>query len=228
MAIPPPPGPLHDPQVEAVLARLHGEAAAQAERLQRWHAERDAALIHDGAWDWTQVYAELRDAYLALDREQGEWGYLLARAIGARRIVEFGTSFGISTIYWAAAVRDNGGGLVVGSELWPEKAAQARRHVAEAGLAAYVDVRPGDAQETLRDPGGPVDLVLLDGRTDYNLPILRLLEPWLRPGAVVIADNVFRFATDMAPYLAYVQDPANGYRTTTLALKSGTEFTVRA
>ena len=79
---------------------------------------------------------------------QGQLLYLVARALAARRIVEFGTSFGISTLYLAAAVRDNGGGSVIGSEIEPTKHRAATAHLAEAGLAAGADVRLGDARET--------------------------------------------------------------------------------
>src|SRR5690606_29751052 len=85
----------------------------------------------------------------------------------ARRVVEAGTSFGVSTLYLAAAVRDTvegraGEGIVIGTEHEPAKAAAARAHFAEAGLSEFVDLREGDLRETLRDPGGPVDFLLLD------------------------------------------------------------------
>jgi predicted O-methyltransferase YrrM len=218
---------LDDPRIEAVLDRLYAEAAGQLSFLERRREKGGNPRLADGTVDWTRQYTELRELYLPLDREQAEWCYLVARAIGARRIVEFGTSFGVSTIHWAAAVRDNGGGLVIGSELWPEKAEQARHNVEAAGLAAFVDIRTGDGRETLRDPGGPVDLVLLDGRPDYYVGILKMLEPFLRRGGVVITDNVFRFEREMAPYLDYVKRPEHGYRSVTLPLKDGTEFAVR-
>jgi hypothetical protein len=99
----------------------------------------------------------LKDLYVPVSPKQGRLLYLVARSLRAQRIVEFGTSFGISTTYLAAAVRDNGGGVVVGSELEPGKVATARRHLEEAGLSTFVDIREGDAQETLKNPGGTVD-----------------------------------------------------------------------
>ena len=95
--------------------------------------------------------------------EQGDLIYLLCRGLRATRVVEFATSVGMSTLYFAAAMRDNGGGPVIGSELVPAKVAAARRNLAEAGLAGYADIREGDARQTLRDLGGPVDFVLIDG-----------------------------------------------------------------
>ena len=116
-----------------------------------------------GPVDWDAARAVYRDKYISLEREQGNLLYLLARSLRATRAAEFGTSFGISTIYLAAAMRDNGGGLALGSEIEPTKAAVANENLALAGLAQYAEVRVGDARETLADPGGPLDLVLIDG-----------------------------------------------------------------
>jgi predicted O-methyltransferase YrrM len=152
--------------------------------------------------------------------------YLVARSIDARRIVEFGTSFGISTIYMAAAVKDNGGGMVIGSELEPSKHAKAKEHLREAGLAAFADVRPGDALKTLANVEAPVDMVLLDGWKDAYLPVLKLLEPKLRPRAVVLADNIYTFKKALRPYVEYVQSEANGFVSTTLDISDGFELSV--
>src|SRR5262244_2810427 len=130
--------------------------------------------------------------YLPVSRTQGQMLYLVARSIDARRIVEFGTSFGISTIYLAAAVKDNGGGVVVGSELDASKHAKAEANLRRAGLDGFADVRLGDALKTLADVEAPVDMVLLDGWKDSYLPVLKLLKPKLRPRAVVLGDNIFR------------------------------------
>jgi predicted O-methyltransferase YrrM len=109
-------------------------------------------------------------------------------------VVEFATSVGMSTLYFAAAVRDNGGGTVIGSEIVPEKVAAARRNLAEAGLAHLVDIRQGDARETLRDLGGPVDFVLIDGWPIRETPslarqVIEIVAPQIRPGGLVLNDN---------------------------------------
>src|SRR5258708_5154033 len=84
---------------------------------------------------WLNVIApHVKNAYIQISSDAGETIYNTARAIDARRIVEFGTSFGVSTIYLAAAVRDNGGGKVIGTELEPTKVAVARQNIAAAGL----------------------------------------------------------------------------------------------
>jgi predicted O-methyltransferase YrrM len=169
----------------------------------------------------------LRDLYVPVSPKQGRLLYLLARARGARRIVEFGTSFGLSTIHLAAAVRDNGGGQVVGTELEPRKVAVARRNLEAAGLSDWAEIREGNALDTLSDPGGPVDLVFLDGFAPLYLPVLELVAPQLSPGAVVVADNLFTFRRQLAEYVAYMRDPSNGFLSIPLFLKDGTELSVR-
>lgn len=148
----------------------------------------------------------------------------MARSLGAKNVVEFGTSFGISTLYLAAAVKDNGGGQVIGTEIEESKHARALENIAEAGLADFVDVRLGDALETLEKTPTPIDLVLIDGWKDLYLPVLKLLQPRLRPGAVVLADNIFTFKKDLQPYVDYVQCGDNGFESTTLHLSDGFEF----
>ena len=107
-----------------------------------------------------------------------------------KTLVEFGTSFGISTLHLAAALRDNGGGQLIGSEFEPSKAARARENLAAANLSDLVDIREGDALETFaRDLPKPIDLVLLDGAKDLYPSILSLLEGRLRVGALIVADN---------------------------------------
>lgn len=213
-----------DPRVEAVLRRLHAAASGQGLQIVR---KLGGAMLGRKKLSWSELAERARDLYLPLSAEQGALCYLLARSIGARRIVEFGTSFGVSTIYLAAAVRDNGGGLVTGTELVAEKASKARQHLDEAGLAAFAEVREGDALETLRDLEGPLDMLLLDGWKDGYLPAIKLLGPLVRRGGLVVGDNIFTFRRGLAPYVAYMQDPRNGFRSSTLALADGTELSVR-
>ncbi|MGN4091610.1 O-methyltransferase, partial [Burkholderia gladioli] len=137
--------------------------------------------------------------------------YQLARGAGARHIVEFGTSFGISTLHLAAALRDNGGGRLVSCEFEPSKIERARRNLAEGGLADLVEIREGDALRTLAaDLPESIDLVLLDGAKSLYPAVLALLESRLRPGAFVIADN----AEHSPEYLERMRSPAQGYLST--------------
>jgi len=123
-------------------------------------------------------------------------------------------------------VRDNGGGCVIGSEFEPTKVAKARENVAEAGLGDLVEIREGDAQETLGNPDGTIDMVF-DGHKDLYLSILKMLTPHLRKGAVVVADNIYTFRRALAPYVRYISDSRNGFNSVVLHLKDGTAYSVR-
>jgi predicted O-methyltransferase YrrM len=218
---------LDDPRVANVLDRLH--RAARGDWL---FFARNLPMMARAIFSSQPIAppgeqaALFKDVYIPISRAQGRFLYLVARSIGARRIVEFGTSFGVSTIYAAAAARDNGG-RVIGSELEPAKQRAAGANLAEAGLADLVEIRLGDAMETLRDVDSPVDLVLLDGWKELYLPVLRMLGPKLRPGAVVLADNIKTFRRALAPYVEYVQSGRNGFASITLPLKDGFEYSVR-
>jgi predicted O-methyltransferase YrrM len=219
----PPRSSLFDPRVRAVLDRLHAASRAERPRVARELLQRLVRRPRDAAEEtaWTKGF------YLSIGRSQGHFLYALARSAAARRVVEFGTSMGISTLYLAAAVRDNGGGVVIGSELEAEKVRRARANLEEAGLAEWVEIREGDALETLRDPGGVVDLAFLDGWKELYLPVLERLTPHLRRGALVVGDNMFTFWRALAPYRAHVRDASRGFQSQTLFLGDGTELSVR-
>ena len=164
----------------------------------------------------------LQDLYLPISAEAGKLLYTLVRAIRPETVVEFGTSFGISTVYLAAAVTDNSVGHVVTTELSSRKVEAAQANLRQAGVSGAVTVLAGDARETLVGLPGPVGLVLLDGWKDLCLPVLRLLEPVLAPGALVAADD--NSHASMADYLRYVRDPANGYVTVSFPVDDGMEI----
>jgi predicted O-methyltransferase YrrM len=218
--------------VAAVLKRLFQEAESAdrplLERFRNREATQDemVKLLEAEAKDYRTVYRKYVDNFLNVSADFGRFLYMCARARKAKRIVEFGTSFGISTIHLACALRDGGGGQVIGTELEPTKAQRARENLAAAGLADLVDIRVGDALDTLKEGiGGDVDVVLLDGAFSLYLPVLTLLEPHLRSGALVIGDN----AMEQAPgYLDYVRNPQNGYLSLAVpfAAGRGNELTV--
>jgi predicted O-methyltransferase YrrM len=158
--------------------------------------------------------------------EQGDLIYLLCRAMRAKRVAEFATSIGMSTMYFAAAMKDNGGGIVIGSELVKEKVETARANLTEAGLEKFADIRPGDARKTLADMGGDIDFMLFDGwplleGPSLSLQVLRIAAPQIRIGGLLMNDN------GEEDYLEYVRNPANGFRTLTLPLKGETELSVK-
>lgn len=199
------PATIDTPRFVNLLERLWAAADASKDEVQRWmstQSPEELATRREDAADYRIFYRENKGAYLALPRSLARLLYILARTHRARTIVEFGTSFGISTLYLAAGVHDNGGGAVIGSEFDADKAGQARRNLEEAGLGEGVEIREGDALDTLAGGiPGPVDLVFLDGAKQLYVPVLRLLEGRLAPGSLVVADNV-----DESPdYLRYVR-----------------------
>jgi predicted O-methyltransferase YrrM len=158
--------------------------------------------------DYRAFYGKAKDIHMPVSPETGTLLYMLARANRARAIVEFGTSFGISTLHLAAALRDNGGGRLIGSDFEPNKLAHARANLDAAGLADLVEICEGDALETLAQ-GLPatIDLVLLDGHKPLYARILALVAPHLRAGSFIVADNA-----DACPdYKALVRAPGSAY-----------------
>lgn len=213
--------PLEDDAIRRTLAREHERAQQDEGRLAsarpRIEAARAAGRTDFGLYP--------KDVYLAVSPAMGRFLYLAARAIGARRIVEFGASFGISTIYLAAAAKEAGGNVVT-TELEPSKAARARANLAEAGLDGQVEIRVGDALETLKDVRGPVDLLFLDGWKEAYLPVLQLVQPALRPGACVLADNISTFPDELRSYVASVNRLRGPYRSTSIPFPSGLEYSI--
>ncbi|WP_433378367.1 O-methyltransferase [Actinoplanes sp. CA-142083] len=207
---------LHSGPIKDVLERLH----AAAER----DDELDLGPLPAGATAAERAEA-LAPVYMPVSPEGGNLLYTLARASRPQTVVEFGTSYGISGLYLAAALRDNGAGRLVTTELSAAKVAAARDNFAAAGVADLIDVLPGDALETLAGIDGPIGMVLLDGWKDLYLPVLRLLEPRLSPGAPVVADDA-SFAS-VRPYLDYVRDPANGYVTVDFPVEDGMAISCR-
>jgi len=222
--------------IDGLLDRLYSADDGQREGVFAYFSARAA----EGSMDWNRFDARtnefLRDKFIALDRPKAEFCYSVCRALGARRVVEAGTSFGVSTLFLATAVRDTlqqdggdgGTGLVIATEYEPDKARIARRHFAEAGLERFIDLREGDLRRTLADIDGPIDFMLVDIWTPMARPALELVAPHLREGAVIICDNTSQFRDAYADYFAFVRDPRNGFRTMTLPFEGGLEFTVRA
>ncbi len=150
---------------------------------------------------------------------------MLAAAPGVRHVVEFGASVGSSTIHLAAALRDGGGGRLVTTELDERKARMAAEHLAAAGLADLVDLRRGDALQTLAGLDAPVDLLVLDGSNDLYRAVQGLVEPWLRPGSLVIAD--LSAGDPWCEAYAEHMAAAPGYVTVRLALDEGVVLAAR-
>lgn len=220
-----------DPRAEAVLAELAEQANRQEAAMSAYYAAKRRSAKRTTDPDSRADMDFVRDKLVALDPEKCALCYLLCRSIGARNVVEFGTSFGVSTIYLAAAVRDTvhekgGAGLVIGTEIEPTKAAVANTNLRDAGLDAYVDLRV-DARETLMNLDEPVDFLLLDSWIPLVRPVMDVVAPHLRPGAIVLCDNVERYEEEYADYTALVRDPRNGFRSVLLSHQGGLELSVK-
>jgi len=214
-----------DEKVRLVLGRLHEEAGRDNMKRIWSFMPYLPQMLMGRKLPWDRLQYKHDSSFLAVSPAGGIYLYLLARAIGARRIVEFGTSFGVSTIYLALGVRDNGGGLVIGTEMVASKAASARNSIKEAGLGDFVEIREGNALDTLKDLAGPVDFLLSDGWPQYALPVLQLVAPKMRHGAVVVNHNVVGLRGDHVEYVAYLRDPSNGFVSGSMTLAG--EFSVR-
>jgi len=208
---------LQTDHVRTVLDRLFA-AASQDDEAPRW-ANPDVSWESATAQERADA---LQAAYLPIAARGGELLYILVRAKRPTTIVEFGTSYGISTLYLAAAVADNGMGSVVSTELNSAKVVAARANLLEARLSDHVSILQGDAITTLKDIRGPIDLVLLDGWKDLCLPVLRSLESRLSAGALIAADDIN--LPSMTRYLDYVRNPVNGYATVAFPVEEGMEI----
>lgn len=205
--------------VANLLIKLYADAEAK-------RAEFEQRPLSDSQHPWRENLTPLerftraKDLYMPIDEPFGNLLYSLIRATGAQTVVEFGTSFGISTIYLASAVRDSGAGQVITTEFIAEKAAVAKKNLALAGLADLIDFRVGDALQTLLEPlPGPVDLLFLDGDKSMYVDVVKLLEPKMKTGCLVVSDNTDHEGAKS--YLGHVRNPANGYITTPLLTPGG-------
>jgi predicted O-methyltransferase YrrM len=198
---------LDSPRITSFLNRLFDEADANPPQVIGMSREDQERMMRSKT-DYRELYRHVKEFALPVSRDTGRLLYMLARGCGAKNVVEFGTSFGISTVHLAAALRDNGGGRIITTEFEASKALRAKQHLQEANLLDLVEIREGDALQTLRtDLPDAIDLVLLDGAKGLYADVLALLETRLRPGAFIVADNA-----DFCPeYLERVRPCGSGY-----------------
>lgn len=209
---------LDDPRVRRVLTEMH-EAAERSDPPLLAQAE-GKSMSERGAM--------LSEAFIPVSPDAGRFLYVLVRGAIPGTAVEFGTSFGISTIYMAAAIRDRGSGVLITTELLAKKADRARDYLTDAGLLDLVDLRVGDALETMKHLEPDVSVAFLDGSKELYLPVLKLIESALQPGAFVVADDLDLFPKPLAPYLAYVRDSGNGYVSVKAPIGDAMELSTRS
>lgn len=202
---------LYSAPFTALLNALYEQADLSAQSLRERSeglSKQEFARLMTSKADYKEVYQNLENDPLPVSADAGHLLYMLVVTSWAREIVEFGTSFGVSTLHLAAGVRDIGGGRIISAEYLSSKAAIARANLEQVGLSDLVEIREGDALQTLAS-GLPdeVDLLVLDGAKGLYLDIFGLVKSRLRPGALIVADN----AEWCPEYLAYVRSQANGY-----------------
>ena len=166
---------------------------------------------------------DMKEAYISVSKEQGEYIYNLLINEKAKNIVEFGTSFGISTIYLAAAAKKNNG-KVITSELLASKCKIAIQNFKDADVNNAIDLRLGDAIKTLKNVPDNIDFLLLDGWNDLYLPLIKILEPKLSNGAYIYTDNI-KFPGSKS-FVKYINSHPEKYDTKRLSeSKGGVELT---
>ncbi|KAJ7753795.1 S-adenosyl-L-methionine-dependent methyltransferase [Mycena metata] len=225
------------PHIDALLSRLHQQSLDQEAAVKAPSAA--TRFVSSDLTDLTPTAAEvpfddlMRDKFIALDAAKGVFTYNLLRATGATTVVEAGTSFGVSTIYLALAVARNAAamgkeGRVIGTEKEEGKAAEARQYWRECGseVEGVIDLRVGDLLETLKEGVAEVDCLLLDIWTPLALPTLKLVQPKMKKGAVVLADNTLTAAEGYKELLEYLRAPNSGFTNLTLPYDGGFEMSV--
>jgi predicted O-methyltransferase YrrM len=150
--------------------------------------------------------ADRDQRYLSVSPEDGRLFRQLTEAIGARRVVEIGTSTGYSGLWFALALRTTGGKLIT-HEIDGERAEKARKNFKEAGVEGLVTLIEGDAHELVKQHTEPIDILFLDADKEGYLDYLKKLLPLIRPGGLVLAHNMRRPAPDPRFIEAITTDP---------------------
>jgi predicted O-methyltransferase YrrM len=156
--------------VEQYLATLNRAGNGVLDEIARAGASRDLPLVN------AEVGALLR---------------VLAKAVGATRMLEIGTAIGYSGIWLAGGLPPAANaGMLLTIEMNPERAREARENFARAGVADRVNVMVGDAERLVAKIAGPFDLIFQDGDKRLYTPLLDRLVTVLRPGGLLVTDNV--------------------------------------
>ncbi len=217
-----------DPKLRGMLQTMH-QASEQEERdIFEYYRGQDFNPTKEMTLT-DEEHQFFSDKMVALPPDKADFVYQTCIATGARNIVEVGTSFGVSTLYLADAVRRNTKGVpgkVIATEYEADKAAKARENFAAAGLTDYIELREGDLRETLKAIDCTIDLVLMDIWIEMVVPAVELIAPHLSEKAVLIADNTATFRVVYKPYFQKIE--ALGFSSITLPFDGGLEYSVRS
>jgi len=162
---------------------------------------------------------------LAISPEMGQFLYNLTLMRRPARILELGSSYGVSTLYFASALHRIGQGQIIASELDASKCEKLKHHLQAAGLQHLVAVWEGDVFDLFNKLDGHFDMVFMDTWSNLYLDLFQQLEPFLKPGSVVITDNMYTAPDEVRDFKQYV-DGNPKFSSTTLDFESGVEFTV--
>lgn len=132
--------------------------------------------------------SDFKDVYLSISRKQGKELVKLIKDNNLKNIVEFGTSFGISTLFLAQGALETNGHIST-TELIESKAQKAIDNFKKAGVSELIEVRIGNALETLKNYNQPIDLLFLDGWKDLYLPLFEMLESNFHANTIIYVDN---------------------------------------
>ncbi len=188
-----------DPTVQSVISLLFKDAKFDALRAAKGIAKMIFRPLEP---------KDMENVYLPVSQKQGEFFYKTIVENDLKSIVEFGTSFGISTLFLAAAAKQTGG-QVITTELLSSKVKTARENFKQAKLNSYIEVREGDALKTLANLNQPIDFLMLDGWKNLYLPLFKQLEPFFHKGTIIYADNVDM--ADSKPFLDYIYAKSDVY-----------------
>jgi predicted O-methyltransferase YrrM len=182
-----------------VQAQRRAASLDQAPPLARSEAEKRVLSVLD-------QMRQTGSTYLSVPPADGRMLRLLTEAAGAKSVVEVGTSTGYSGLWFCLALQSTGGKLTT-FEIDNGRAAAARKHFEQAGVADLVTVVVGDAHQKVTELKGPVDVVFLDADKDGYVDYLKKLLPLVRPGGLLLAHNVGMAGVD--DYVREVsRDPA--------------------
>ena len=222
-------------RVARTLDKLHQDAeASDQEHLKAMMAaieargttaeEAIADMIAGEGADYRATYHRYADNFLAVSPAYGRFLYAMARACKAIRIVEFGTSMGIRPFISPQRCGIMAAGISSAPRSSPPRSSGRAPISTRQALSIWWTSAKATPSKTLADVGAAVDLLLIDGAFSLYLPVLKLIEPRLKSGAMILGENAF--APD---YLDYVRNPANGYLSQPLPVDEGrgNEFTVR-
>lgn len=213
---------LEEPRLAEALSSLHAQAAINDEKV---IPRVMNTAVERGASSDQEMSDLLVDAYMPISPIIGRLLHVLALTRRPGRIVEFGTSHGLSTIYLAAAIGPDDLPVIT-TEAESAKITAARNNFAVAGVVEEVDLRCGDAFETLAGFDEPISMLFLDGWKGLYLPLLRHLEDHLVNGAIVVADDTTLLPELCADYLEYIRNNTGTYVSSALPVDDGLEVSV--